>query len=193
MTALDRKWRIGVLAATMAAILLGAVMLSLTTSSGAMAATTQKRVCQDKDKDCMFYPKGGWTKVKDRKASGDTYHKSRSKTKPAIFLAGTGPTIDIITAKGPNKGRAYVLVVDLSTGKVAKEAVFNLKAKRDHYKVEKSITGLQSDRIYGVAMVSLNGKAVAIDAVKSNSLAPPPVGEPPEPPAQAEPPVTPPS
>jgi hypothetical protein len=186
MVALDRNQRISVLVAVTVAALVGALVLLLMTNSDAAAAPRQMMTCQDKNSDCMFYPNGGWKVVKTRSASGGTYHSSSSQKKPAIFLAGEGPTIDFVTATGPKNGRALV-VVNLGSSKVAKQVTFNLKTRRAKYKVVRMIDGLQPGQVYGVAVVSLDGRPVAVDAVRSHLSAPP------KPPAQAEPPAAPPS
>jgi hypothetical protein len=185
MLALDRKQRISVLVTVTVAALVGALVLSLMTKPDAAAAPRQMVVCQDKNSDCMFYPKGGWKTVKTRNASGGTYHSSSSQKQPAIFLAGAGPTINFVTATGPKKGRALVRVVNLDNGTVAKQVTFNLRTKRPRYRVVRTIDGLRSDQVYGIAVVSLHGKPVAVDAVRSY------LSMPPKPHAQGKPPAAP--
>ena len=70
--------------------------------SRADAAATARKVCQDKDRTCTLHPNKSWKKVKSGKASGGTYHLSRSKTKPVVVLAGAGPQIEFVTATGPS-------------------------------------------------------------------------------------------
>ncbi len=183
MTAIAYERRIRTLMAALVAVLMAAVMLSAGADSEADASTTtQLKTCQD-NQTCVKYPKGGWNKIRSDKASGGTYHVTRSATKPAVFLPAAGPEIDLVTATGPKHGTAKVFVYNIVTGEKVKVVKFNLKAERPHYKVVKRITGLRKDTLYAAAVVPANGKPVVVDAFKSfrAEQPPPPKGVKPPP------------
>jgi hypothetical protein len=173
--------RMSVLMAALLAALIATVLLWVGTGSEVDASTpSQMAICQDKQR-CIGYPKGGWDKMRSDKASGGTYHVSRSTTKSAVYLPASGPEIDLVTATGPKRGTAKAFVFDIVTGEKVKVVKFNLRAERSHYKVVKRITGLQKDKLYAVAVVSANGRPVVVDAFKSflPETPPPPEKKPP--------------
>jgi hypothetical protein len=152
------------------AAVVGTLVFLPSTGLRADAAAPARKVCQDKGRTCTLYPNKGWKKVKSGKASGGTYHLSRSKTKPVVVLAGAGPQIEFVTATGPNRGTAKVTVFDMSTGEAVKSVKFKLEADRSHFKVVKKIKGLQRNRQYSVAVVAANRKPVVLDAFKGFAL-----------------------
>jgi hypothetical protein len=161
-----------VLVMAMVAVLSAAVVLLVSSAPGATASTTNTlmRTCQDTYKICAIYPGGSWKKVRSSKASGGTYHVSRSTTRPAVFRAAVGPEIDLVTATGPKSGTAKVTVYDLCDDVVAKDRKFDLRTAKSHHKVLKRITGLRQDHMYAVAVVSANGKPVVVDAYKGTPV-----------------------
>jgi hypothetical protein len=156
----------------MVAVLSAVVVLMVSPTSGATASTTDTlmETCQDTYKICAIYPGGSWNEVRSGKASGGTYHVSRSTTRPAVFRAAVGPEIDLVTDTGPKRGTAKVKVYDLCDDVVAKVVKFNLRTANPHHKVVKRITGLRQDRMYAVAVVSANGKPVVVDAYKGTPV-----------------------
>jgi hypothetical protein len=188
MKAIANKQRIRTLMAALVAVL-AAVVFSAGTNSEANASTTpQMTTCQDNQK-CIIYPKEGWNKIRSDKASGGTYHVTRSATKPAVYFT-TGPEIDLVTDTGPKRGTAKIFVFNVATGEKVKVVKFNLKTERSHHKVVKRITGLREDTFYVAAMVSANGKPVVVDAFKSilPETSPPDGVVPPPPPEGVTPP-----
>jgi hypothetical protein len=127
------------------------------------------RVCQDDD-GCFRYGGRAWNKINTSKAQGGSYRVSSSKTLGAFFAAkgatdAGGSTMKLVTATGPNMGKAKVLVVNLAQAKVVKKVTFDLQTQATRYKVEKSIKGLTPHRAYGLVVLSANGRPVAVDAV----------------------------
>jgi hypothetical protein len=162
--------RMSVLMAALLAALIATVLLWVGTGSEVDASTpSEMAICQDKQR-CIGYPKGGWDTMRSDKASGGTYHVSRSTRKPAVFLPASGPEIDLVTATGPESGTAKVTVYNLCDDVVAKVVKFNLRTAESHHKVVKRITGLRPDRMYAVAVLSANGKPVVVDAYKGTPV-----------------------
>jgi hypothetical protein len=134
------------------------------------AADFPWKVCQDDNSKCMRYSGRAWKQVKTTEAQGGTYRVSSSEIKGAFFSAAGatdagGRTMKLTTKTGPKMGKARVLAVNLANGRVVKQEKFDLRTAKNHYKVEKSITGLKRHRPYGLIVLSANGKPVAVDAV----------------------------
>ena len=110
---------------------------------------------------------GPWKGATNSSASGGAYRESADPKYPAGFYPFTGPTLRFITATGPTRGEAVVVVCRADTGELVQQQTFNLKTSSVKWKVAKDITGLDPAVKY-VAMVSSNdGAPVVVDAFKS--------------------------
>jgi large repetitive protein len=106
---------------------------------------------------------GPWSGGKDSRALNGNYRYSSSTSLPAYFLNFTGPRVDLITAKGPNRGQAIMRVRDANTGVVVATQTLNLNAATEQWKVAQSMTGLDPTTKYRLEVYSADGKPVVVD------------------------------
>jgi hypothetical protein len=107
----------------------------------------------------------GWSASSNAKASGGTYRQGTSKTLGARCGMFSGSTeIDLITATGPTRGTATVRVLDISTNNsVAKEETVDLHSSTVEWQHHVPVTGLQTNKIYILEVVSADGTPVVFD------------------------------
>jgi hypothetical protein len=167
MRTLGRERQIyATVAAMVAALVTAAVVLLVSPVSGAKAQTLEIQTCQDNDSVCASYSTGAWNTVNSSKASGGTYHVSSSTTRPAVFRPAAGPELNLVTATGPKRGTAKVVVYNLCTRQVVKVVRFDLRTDVAQFKVVKRITGLRQDQMYAMAVYSANGMPIVVDAYR---------------------------
>jgi glucose/arabinose dehydrogenase len=104
-----------------------------------------------------------WSGKKDGRSLGGNYRESSSVSLPMYFMDFTGPRVDLITAKGPNRGQAVVRVLDNHTGALVKTVTLDLGAPTEQWKVEQSISGLDPTKSYRLKVSSADGKPVVVD------------------------------
>jgi hypothetical protein len=116
---------------------------------------------------------GPWLGVASAEASGGTYRVS-SQTEPLVFGDFLGPAINLVTATGPNFGKAlvevhYPLVEGSTNGDLVKRVVFELSNPETQWQVVKSVVGLDPTRQYTLVIASDDGKPMVFDAITFES------------------------
>lgn len=119
---------------------------------------------QDNAPEITFGP---WKGVKDAGASGGSYRQSAAATPGAWLLNVTGPYVDLISARGPDRGVVTFQLFDAETNALVGQATADLNAQSSALQTSVRITGLDPTKRYHLRVASGDGKPVAVDAFRA--------------------------